>query len=302
MDGFSGRKLMKRILVTGSEGFIGKRLCRRLSRMNHNYNLFTLDRIGMGVNHSAIDITSKSLESEIIRISPDIIIHLAGNVSVKFSVENPLADFQANALGTLAVVSSALKTSCSNFLYLTSGGAIYNSSESFPFTEDSPTKPTSPYGLSKLIGEQYLGLLAAEGLNWTSLAVSNCYGSVYEQKQGVIYSMWRDLMDGISPRIYGANVSRDFIYIEDVIDIIVMACEKPSNRRLNVSSGTSVTLTQLLEKIQMIMNTNIQPIILPISPGDVPTSSLDNSNARKSLGWIPKTDLDQGLRFSLTHY
>lgn len=301
MDSFSGRKLMKRILVTGSEGFIGKRLCKQLRILNYKYTLFTLDRIGTGVNHTVVDITSNSLESEILRINPDIIIHLAGNVSVKFSIENPLADFQVNALGTLAVVSSALKTKCSNFLYLTSGGAIYNSSERFPFTEDSPTKPKSPYGLSKLIGEQYLDLLATEGLNWTSLAVSNCYGSVYEQKQGVIYSMWRDLMDGVSPRIYGANVLRDFIYIDDVIEIILIACEKPSNRRLNVSFGTSITLSQLLEKIQMILHTNIQPIILPVSSRDVPTSSLDNSNARKFLGWVPKTNLDQGLRLSLAH-
>jgi UDP-glucose 4-epimerase len=290
---------MKRILVTGSEGFIGKALCRRIRANQDEYSLFTLDRIGGGTNHSIIDITSTDLNSELERVNPDILIHLAGNVSVKFSLENPLADFQVNAMGTLAVLLGSLETSCSNFIYLTSGGAIYDSSARLPVNEEGPIRPTSPYGLSKLIGEQYLNLLTRERMNWTSFALSNCYGPVREHNQGVIYSIWRDLSNGIRPTIHGLNVSRDFIYIDDVVDAILLACEKPSNRRLNLSSGKSIALMELLEKIQRILKTNLTPNILPNKPGDILTSCLDNSKLKTLLGWEPKISLDSGLNLSL---
>ena len=292
---------MKRILITGSEGFIGRALCRRLQANLEQYSLFTLDRIGIGTNHSVVDITSKDLESAIKRVDPDILIHLAGNVSVKYSVENPFTDFQVNALGTLAVITSSLKTRCSNFIYLTSGGAIYDPLASLPVNENSPLGPTSPYGLSKLIGEQYLKMLVTGKMNWTSLALSNCYGPVMEQKQGFIYSMWCDLSKGVRPSINGTNVSRDFVYIDDVLDAILLACEKPLNGRINVSSGTSTRLTKVLESMQKILGTNLSPWILPNSPGDVLVSCLDNSYIKEFLGWEPKVNLDQGLFMSLAH-
>ena len=289
----------QKILITGSEGFIGKALCRRLSFSPGKYELYTLDRNGSGINHWVVDITSNQLDLAITEINADTIIHLAGNVSVKFSIENPLVDFQVNAMGTLALVKSALKTRCRNLIYINSGGAIYDSSAPLPFDEKTPTKPVSPYGLSKLIGEQYLSLLADTCMSWTSLALSNCYGSVQEQKKGFIYSIWRDLSAGISPKIYGAAVSRDFIYIEDVLDAIELAMKTPANCRLNISSSESITLLELYSKLSKALESSLKPEILPPSSIEVADSCLDNSLAMDVLGWKPKVGIDEGLRLSL---
>jgi UDP-glucose 4-epimerase len=289
----------QRILITGSEGFIGKALSRRLSSSPGKYELFTLDRNGFGTNHRVVDITSKQLDLVITEINADTIIHLAGNVSVKFSIENPLDDLKVNALGTLAIVKSALKTRCRNIIYINSGGAIYDSSAQLPFDEKTPTKPVSPYGLSKLIGEQYLSLLADGHMSWTSLALSNCYGSVQEQKKGFIYSMWRDLSAGISPKINGATVSRDFIYIEDVLDAIELAIKNPANCRLNISSNRSITLLELFSKLSKALASSLEPEILPSLSGEVADSCLDNSLAMDVLGWKPRVGIDEGLRLSL---
>lgn len=289
----------QKILITGSEGFIGKALCRRLSFSPGKYELYTLDRNGSGTNHRVVDITSNQLDLAITEINADTIIHLAGNVSVKFSIENPLVDFKVNAMGTLAIVKSALKTRCRNLIYINSGGAIYDSSAQLPFDEKTPTKPVSPYGLSKLIGEQYLSLLADRYMSWTSLALSNCYGLVQEQRKGFIYSMWRDLSAGISPKIYGAAVSRDFIYIEDVLDAVELAIERPANCRINISSSRSVTLLELFSKVRDTMVSSLEPVILPSSSIEIADSCLDNSLAMDVLGWKPKVGIDEGLRLSL---
>jgi UDP-glucose 4-epimerase len=258
-----------------------------------------LDRNGSGSNHRVVDITSEQLDLVINEINADTIIHLAGNVSVKFSIENPLVDFKVNAMGTLAIVKGALKTQCRNLIYINSGGAIYDSSAPLPFDEKTPTKPASPYGLSKLIGEQYLSLLADGSMSWTSLALSNCYGSVQEQKKGFIYSMWRDLGAGITPKIYGAAVSRDFIYIEDVLDAIELAINTPANCRLNISSNRSITLLELFSKLKKALASSLEPEILPSSSREVVDSYLDNSLAMDVLGWKPRVGIDEGLRRSL---
>ena len=289
----------KRILVTGSHGFIGRALCERIRRDRPDFELFTLDRTGSGQNHSEVDINSEKVGSVFESIQPDIVVHLAGNVSVKFSLENPIVDFQINAMGTLTIITNAIKTNCRNFLYVTSGGAIYDPNSSLPLSEQSPERPLSPYGLSKLIGEQYLRILAREKMNWTSLALSNCYGRVTEQKTGMIYSFWKSLSSGITPIVYGRTVSRDFIFIDDVVDALMIAIENPINQRVHISSGKSTAILDVLSRMQRILGTNVNPNIQDKVPGTLETSCLSNSLAFEMWGWKPKIDLGRGLILSL---
>lgn len=291
--------MTKKILVTGSHGFIGHALCKRIRRDRPEYALFTLDRAGSGPNHSKIDINSEEVGSVFESVRPDTVVHLAGNVSVKFSLENPKVDFQINAMGTLAVLLNAIQANCHNFLYVTSGGAIYDSHSSLPLREQSPEKPSSPYGLSKLMGEHYLRILANGKMNWTSLALSNCYGQVTEQNNGVIHSFWKTLSSGATPTIHGRTVSRDFIFIDDVLDAIMIAIENPLNQRVHISSGKSTAILEVLSKMQNILGTNVTPNIQDTVPGTVETNCLDNSLAFELWGWRPKIDLETGLPLSL---
>ena len=291
---------MKRVLVTGSSGFIGSALCRQLDQMKEIYQVYTLNRSGEGQNHIRADITIDNLTSKIIDINPEVIVHLAGNVSVPFSVEFPLEDFNVNARGTLALLLAAKNTGCKNFVYVTSGGAIYDSSAPIPFNESSPINPVSPYGLSKYVGEGYVRVLSeARGSEWSSLAISNVYGSVRLQKQGVVYRFWNDLQNGIIPRVFGASVARDFIHIHDVVDALIKVIEKPVNCRINISSNTSTKLLDLLGEIINIMGSDTSPTIEEAKFGDVIVSQLDNSKAKNLISWYPQVDLMNGLERSL---
>ena len=292
---------MKRVLVTGSSGFIGSSLCHQLDQMREIYEVFTLDRSGAGRNHIRTDITVDNLTSKITDINPEVIVHLAGNVSVPFSVEFPVEDFNLNAGGTLSLLLAAENAACKNFVFVTSGGAIYDSSSPIPFKENSPINPVSPYGLSKYIGEGYVRVLSeARGSEWSSLAISNVYGSVKIQKQGVVYRFWNDILNGVSPTIFGASVARDFIHIDDVVNALIKVIEKPVNSRVNISSNTSTKLVDLLKGIQNIMGSNLVPIIENSQFGEVEVSQLDNSRAKDLMNWYPEVDLINGLEQSLT--
>ncbi len=288
---------LKKILVTGSEGFIGKSLCKRLNQFKDCYSVFTLDRTVGGNQHIQVDISSGDLGNQINAINPDVIVHLAGNVSVPFSIKNPLDDFNVNARGTLAVLLGSEHTDCRNFVFVTSGGAIYDTTARLPLTEESPVKPISPYGLSKYTAEGYVRVLSeARKSGWSSLALSNAYGSVKIQKQGVIYKFWDDISNGINPTIFGAEVSRDFIHIQDVVNALIEVIEKPVNSRLNISSNTSTRLVDLLAEMQCIMGSSLKPIIRDLPLGEVNASQLSNKRAQELLNWVPKVDLFSSLK------
>jgi UDP-glucose 4-epimerase len=286
--------------VTGSEGFIGKSLCKQLSQLPEKFDIFTLDKVGNGHNHICADITLDDLSDTFKQVNPEVVVHLAGNVSVSFSVSNPLDDFNLNAKGTLAVLLATKDTASKNFVYVTSGGAIYDSYLPMPLNESSPINPISPYGLSKLFAEGYVRVLSeARQSGWSSLAFSNVYGSVLDQKQGVIFKLWNDIRNDIRPIIYGENASRDFIHVDDAVSALIKAIDRPVNTRLNISSNTSTKLVDLLLEIQKIMKSNLIPIIQELPPAEVELSQLDNTKAQQLLAWIPLVDLKNGLKRSL---
>jgi UDP-glucose 4-epimerase len=286
--------------VTGSEGFIGKSLCKQLSQSPEKFEIFTLDKVGNGHNHICADITLDDLSDTFKQVNPEVVVHLAGNVSVSFSVSNPLDDFNLNAKGTLAVLLATKDTASKNFVYVTSGGAIYDPYVPMPLNESSPINPISPYGLSKLFAEGYVRVLSeARQSGWSSLAFSNVYGSVLHQKQGVIFNLWNDIRNDIRPTIYGENASRDFIHVDDAVSALIKAIDKPVNTRLNISSNTSTKLVDLLVKIQKIMKSNLIPRIQELPAAEVELSQLDNAKAQQMLAWIPVVDLENGLKRSL---
>ena len=286
--------------MTGSEGFIGKSLCKQLSQFPEKFDIFTLDKVGNGHNHICADITLDDLSDTFKQVNPEVVVHLAGNVSVSFSVTNPLDDFNLNAKGTLAVLLATKDTASKNFVYVTSGGAIYDSYLPMPLNESSPINPISPYGLSKLFAEGYVRVLSeARQSGWSSLAFSNVYGSVLDQKQGVIFKLWNDIKNDIRPTIYGENAARDFIHVDDAVSALIKAIDRPVNTRLNISSNTSTKLVDLLLEIQKIMKSNLIPIIQELPAAEVELSQLDNTKAQELLAWIPLVDLKNGLKQSL---
>ena len=290
--------LMRKVFVTGSRGFIGKRLVLALE--NSGYEVFPLDLLGGGVHQQKIDIVTHDLKELLNLFKPDAVIHLAAQVDVTASFENPIRDLEVNGLGTLRLVTSALEAGCTNFIYVASGGAIYDSNSEMPLSETSRELPVSPYGLTKSIGEGYTRVLSEKaGAHWTSLALSNCYGPLVDHKRGVIYEFWKSLSEGRPPHIFGPNVTRDFIFVDDVVRAVLAVIERPTDSRINISSGSEISLINLYNKVSKIMNSRLEPIAHEPKVGDVLRSCLSNSLAKEITEWEPRISLDEGLLLSI---
>jgi UDP-glucose 4-epimerase len=290
---------MPRILVTGSEGFIGSRLASKLGDSAEIYRLDVKESINLQ-NFYNVDINSSKLSDVFSEIKPDVVIHLAAQISVLDSLNDPMTDLMINGAGTLNLVRTALASGVKNFCYINSGGAIYDKNSNLPISEDALTHPQSPYGASKLLGEYYVQIFCeAAGVGWSSLALSNCYGPVRAHGKGVIYQFWKAISENRIPDIFGSEVTRDFIHVDDVIAAVQCAIDRPTMSRINISSATETNLIEVFNSIKVILRSNINPNVLEPGFGEVRRSSLNNARAKLILGWEPKISFQDGLRESL---
>jgi len=294
---------MKKVAIVGAAGFIGARLVSKLK--SENFDVFELDLVNKSgsLNYRYLDLKKSDVMKILSEIQPDIVIHLAAQTSVLASFEDTHSDMLVNALGTLKLVESAINVDCDHFIYINSGGAIYSRNSNMPIKEDSIVKPESPYGLSKLTGESYLELLSNKhGMQWSSLALSNCYGPVIENPKGVIFEFWNAIRKSVTPYINGIEVTRDFIYIDDVVDAIFLTISRPTCCRVNISSGVETSILEVFELISKEMNFTVTPDIRPHISGEVFRSVLDNSLAHELLGWTPKIPIREGISISIARH
>jgi UDP-glucose 4-epimerase len=291
---------MKRIVITGSAGFIGRESVKKLSSSSE-FEIYTIDLLGSGPNHFNLDIKSPQIAGKFLEIRPDVVVHLAAQVDVMASIENPVEDLTTNAIGTLNLLEASRAAGTQEFIFIGSGGAIYDSSNEMPVNEAGRILPVSPYGISKYAAESYVRILAESyGLHWTSLALSNCYGDIESHGRGVIFAFCKALTEGSSPQINGPGVTRDFIHVQDVANAIFLSIGKKLNTRINISSNTETSLFELFTEISMILNVDINPKVMRPRDGDVVQSRLDNTKAAELLGWRPEIGLHEGLRMSIS--
>jgi UDP-glucose 4-epimerase len=289
---------VQKILITGSEGFIGKALALALS--SAGYGVVTLDQSDIGNSSYKCDIRDGKLAAIFKQESPNIVVHLAAQIDVMKSIKDPILDLEINGVGTLNVLQASIGAGVGEFIYINSGGAIYDPSSNLPITESSTIKPLSPYGISKFVGESYVRILCEEnGIKWTSLALSNCYGPISLNQKGVIYEFAKDITGGKSPVIYGENFTRDFIFIDDVVRAIILTLGNSNNQRINISSGIETNILQLFIKVRELLRSDVEPVIKESRFGEIQQNSLSNLLAKEILGWSPQVELDKGLIKSL---
>jgi|688.fasta_scaffold34041_3 UDP-glucose 4-epimerase len=290
---------MLRILVSGSQGFIGSNLVRKLGGSAEIFKLDAKDSLN-SQNFYKLDLNSPELTDVLNEIKPNVVIHLAAQISVLDSLKDPKTDLMINGMGTLNLVQASIAAGVKNFCYVNSGGAIYAKNAQLPIAEDSSTHPQSPYGASKLLGEYYVQIFCeAAKIGWSSLALSNCFGPVREHGKGVIYQFWKAISENRVPDIFGSEVTRDFIYIDDVIAAIESAAETPTMGRVNISSGIETNLIDVFNLVKEIIKSDISPNILAPGYGEIRRSALRNSQAKQILGWEPTTSFQEGIRKAL---
>ena len=286
-----------KILLTGSEGFIGNAIAGIL--IDSNIDFIGVDRRIPKISSREFllfDLNSGDLDALLESQSPDVVIHCAAQSDVEESIKHAALDAEINIISTIALLESFVKTKGTHFIYLQSGGAIYDYSGDFPIKEDHPVKPISPYGLSKLTSESYVQLLCENaGIGWTSLALSNCYGPVTQNQKGVIYEFWEKISKGECPTIYGPEVTRDFIHINDVVNALMTIISTPLNTRINIASGTEISLEELFRLVSEVLEVDVKPIIKEPIKGQIMRSALSNEKARQLTGWTPTIDIRTGI-------
>jgi UDP-glucose 4-epimerase len=301
-----------KILVTGGAGFIGSHLVDRLVLEGHEVavvdNLSTGKRrnLNRGAQFYKMDIQSKGLERVFRNERPSLLMHLAAQMDVRRSVEDPVFDAQVNILGTLNLLEQAVAHGTRKAIFASSGGAIYGEQDVFPAPESHPTRPLSPYGISKLTGEHYLAYYQrVSGLQYVSLRYSNVYGPRQdpEGEAGVVAIFTRKMLAGEQAVINGnGRQTRDFVYVEDVVEANLAAMGREVQGIFNVGVSVETSINDLFRVLADITKSGCKEVHGPAKKGEQARSVIDASRIRQELGWEPKVLLRDGLERTVEYF
>lgn len=302
-----------KILVTGGAGFIGSNLVDALIDAGHEVaiadNLITGQRRNLNPKASfyEVDLRSPDIEEVIAQERPDLIDHHAAHADVRESVDDPIYNAEVNVLGTVRLLHLAVKYRVKKVIFISTGGAIYGEPQTLPCTEDHPATPLSPYGTSKLAGEQYLETYRQTfGLDYTVLRYGNVYGPRQDTdaEEGRVIAIFTQLMlAGRTPRINGTGEQqRDFVYVGDCVDANLRAVERGSGQIFNIGTGRAASVLQVAEILRSAIGYQGTFEHAPERPGEVHRIFLDWSRAREGLGWEPRMPLEAGLRETVEYF
>jgi UDP-glucose 4-epimerase len=303
-----------RAFVTGGAGFIGSTLVERLLAEGHEVDVVDdlstgslanlADARGSGgLSFHRLDIRAPGTVDLMARRQPEVVFHLAAQADVRVSVADPVLDAEVNLLGSLRVCEGARKAGARKVVFAGSGGTLYGVPESLPTSESHPRRPISPYGAAKKAVGDYLHYYGEiHGLEHTVLALANVYGPRQDPdgEAGVVAIFAGKLLDRLAPTIYGdGEQTRDFVYVDDVVDAFCRAEKGGSGVLANVGTGVETSVNTLFETMARISRFHQEPVRAPERPGELRRSALDPTLAGEVLGWRPTTPLDKGLRRTL---
>jgi len=301
-----------RILVTGGAGFLGSALANRLAGLDGGHTVRVLDDLSAG--------DSRRLDPKVLFTRGDVkdvpklwtllqgvdcVYHLAARVRVPESIHYPSDYNDCNVGGTVAVMEAVRDTGVKRVVFVSSG-AIYGEQAHQPISESHVPKPNSPYGVSKIAAEYYVSTLGVlYGIETVSLRVFNVYGPGQELPPSyppAIPHLLKQTLTGGSLVIFGdGEQTRDFAFVDDVVDALVAAATASEVNRavINIGSGQEVSITDLASRIARVTGKKVNLLYNRSQSGGVSRLVADVMLARKLLGWTPHTDLDEGLRLTI---
>ncbi len=299
-----------RYLVTGGAGFIGSNIVDELVRRGHHVvvldNLSTGKESNLAGVREKIELSTGSV-TDLAAVQAacrgaDYVIHLAARTSVPRSVEDPLDTNHANIDGTLNVLVAARDAKVRRFVYAASSSA-YGETPTLPKVETMQPDPISPYGVTKYVGELYAQVFGrVYGLENASLRYFNVFGPRQDptsQYSGVLSRFMLAAIEGTDPVIFGdGEQSRDFTYVENIVDETLRACEAngASGKVFNAGTGIRTTLNEVLNQFGKVTNKKMNAKHEPARSGDILHSQADISLARKILGYEPRVLFEEGLK------
>lgn len=292
----------KKVLVTGGAGFIGSHIVDALCE---KHEVAVIDDLSTGRienlrnSKSRITFYKKNILGRDLKEAlkdVEVVFHLAAQVNVRKSVDDPFYDLDVNGKGVLNIVENA--ENLEQFIYASSGGAVYGEPKYLPADEHHETNPISPYGVSKLIGEKYLYCYSHNyGLKVTCLRYANVYGERQDPlgEAGVISIFINRILKNKPPIIFGdGRQTRDYVHVSDIVKANLLAMRKEGI--FNIGTGIETSVNQLADIISKIGGKKIKPVHTEERKGEVRRISLSISKAKKELKWSPKIELKEGIQ------
>jgi UDP-glucose 4-epimerase len=293
-----------RAIVTGGAGFIGSHVSDALVARGDEVHV--VDDLSSGRRENAsegavlheLDIRSEALADLATTLQPEAIFHLAAQADVGTSVEQPALDADVNVVGTIRVLEAARSVSA-RIVFTSTGGAIYGDCER-PAREEDERRPLSPYGTSKLAGEEYLATWnRLYGTSHIACRLGNVYGPRQQASlEGGVIAIFLDrLRGGGDVEIFGdGKQTRDFVYVGDVVEALLAGLSTRTAGVFNVGTGTETSIVDLYTLCAEAAGMEPRPPrFAPERPGDLRRSVLDASRAGRELGWRAETTLANGL-------
>jgi len=302
-----------KVLITGGAGFIGSHVADALIRAGHTVaivdDLSTGNRAWLPPKAAfyELDIRSEELGGVFAAERPDAVSHLAAQASVGRSVSDPAFDASVNIGGGLNVLDCCRRFDVRRMIYSSSGGAGYGDTDLIPTSEDHPTRPASPYGITKVAMEQYL---EAWGALWGLTGVSLRYANVYGPRQnphgeaGVVAIFCSRLLAGQPLVINGDGLqTRDFVHVSDVAAANLLALERADVAgQVNIGTGVETSVNAICDGLSKAAGSRVETVHAPERPGEQRRSCLSPKLAERLLGWRPTVLLDDGLAQTLEHF
>jgi UDP-glucose 4-epimerase len=309
-----------RTLVTGGAGFIGSNLVDRLLVEGHevdvvdDFSTGSLSNLadargsaGRALTIHHLDISVPAVVELMARRRPELVFHLAAQADVRVSVERPVFDATVNIVGSLNILEGARQAECERVVFAASGGTLYGepAAEDLPVRESHPHHPLSPYGVAKKSVIDYLiAYRELHALEYTALALGNVYGPRQDPhgEAGVVAIFAERILRGLPVTVFGdGEQTRDFVYVDDVVDAFVRAASRGGGLVCNIGTGRETSVNHLLTTMADVADVDVTAMLAPARPGELKRSSLDIERAAIQLGWRPWTELADGTRAVLEH-
>lgn len=299
-----------KILVTGGCGFIGSHIVDAYIAEGHK--VAVIDDLSTGdirnLNPEAkfyeMDVNS-DLEDVFKREKFEVINHHAAQINVRTSVDDPVFDARVNILGTINLLSVAVKQGVKRFIYASSGGAVYGEPENLPASENTPLSPLSPYGVSKVAAEKYILAYAhLFALDSFILRYSNVFGprQIAKSEAGVISIFIEHILKGEPCVVYGdGKQTRDYVFVGDVVEANILALDGSPNI-INIGTGIETSVNDLISIFSSIIGRNAEHQHVDPRPGEVLRSVLDCEKASLEVGWHPEVVLKDGIIKTLEYF
>ncbi|MCX8189470.1 MAG: GDP-mannose 4,6-dehydratase [Nitrososphaeria archaeon] len=300
---------MVNVAITGGAGFIGSNLAVFLK--SSGYNVMCIDNLSRSLDNNVRLLSLKDIPLYVADVRDcnkifelmkdcDIVVHAAALIDVEESLRDPVSYFENNVVGTAAVAKACVDLGVERLVYISSA-AVYGDPIKIPVDEDHPTNPLSPYGLSKLLGENIIEFYSKiNGLKYVILRLFNVFGpgQAITGYAGVITKFVNCVKCGQRPIIFGDGLqTRDFIHVHDVCCAIEASFKSSHvNEKFNIGSGKGVKILDLAKMIMSLANFDGDPSFASRRSGDIRYSCADISKAKRLLNFYPKLSLEEGLK------